>query len=200
MIKITKFLVELLPSRPHLLEHRLMCAANLNPKANPATHQKADLTASPAAAGPFIGDGEFEGDGSAALQKLWDMLPWQHMRVHCPGRYRLAGRQISVIRAQETAPLQLLATMGVQEEKGSSCGAEMMFRSLVINAESLGREDSVFVARFSGEGGGGLLTYVKPSGVFVHTLNTDSNLKRKLDAMGQAEAVEFLWKGYAENI
>eukprot|EP00439_Symbiodinium_sp_Y106_P074685 s509_g14.t1 len=42
-------------------------------------------------------------------------------------------------------------------------------------------QDHVLVGRFSG--GGGLLTYCKDGGVYVHTLNTESGLIRKIDAL-----------------
>ena len=35
---------------------------------------------------PFVGAGDFVGDGGAALQSLWDAATWKALR-NCPGRY-----------------------------------------------------------------------------------------------------------------
>ncbi|CAE7261136.1 unnamed protein product [Symbiodinium natans] len=42
-------------------------------------------------------------------------------------------------------------------------------------------KDRILLHRFPG--GGGLLTYCKDDGCFVHTLNTESGLIRKIDAL-----------------
>ena len=126
------------------------------------------------------------------------------MRVPCPGRYRLAGRNDPrVALALQTPPEELLVALGVAAEvvgdgkskEGCMYAEGGFYRAVLIGGERLGREDDVYVARFLDRGGGGLLTYLKrKSGVFVHTLNTDSNLRRKLEAMGLDNAVEMLWK------
>jgi GNAT superfamily N-acetyltransferase len=48
-------------------------------------------------------------------------------------------------------------------------------------------EDPVLLARL--EGGGGLLSYAKPDGTFVHTLNTAEGLARKLVQLGVEPAI-----------
>ena len=34
---------------------------------------------------PFYGDGRYPGDGGAALEALWQLMPWREIR-NCPGR------------------------------------------------------------------------------------------------------------------
>lgn len=41
--------------------------------------------------------------------------------------------------------------------------------------------DTVVVARFDG---GGIISYKKPGGYYLHTLNTDEGLERKLQQLG----------------
>jgi hypothetical protein len=48
-------------------------------------------------------------------------------------------------------------------------------------------EDAVLVVRFAG---GGLITFRKPDGTLVHTLNTEEGLRRRLAKLGIAFSAE----------
>lgn len=54
-------------------------------------------------------------------------------------------------------------------------------RATIHRFEVAGAEDPVLVARVEG---GGLLSFAKPDGRFVHTLNTGEGLARKLAQLG----------------
>eukprot|EP00039_Didymoeca_costata_P012233 m.175405 g.175405 ORF g.175405 m.175405 type:complete len:144 (+) comp15424_c0_seq1:170-601(+) len=126
--------------------------------------------------GAFVGDGNYVGDGGTSLQILWEMWPWEEMRVHCPGRYRVR-KGLGI----DQDPKQVLAVVRAKHPDPNN----NFFRTLVLKPSAT-RKDAVFVARFL-DGGGGLITYCKcdPQGkeTYVHTLNTDTNLRRKLVAM-----------------
>jgi hypothetical protein len=55
-----------------------------------------------------------------------------------------------------------------------------------IQTRNVTREnkDDVFVAIFRDNGGGGLITFCKGDGSFVHTLNEPHGLERKLKGLG----------------
>eukprot|EP00123_Amoebidium_parasiticum_P001836 comp13033_c0_seq1/m.8302 comp13033_c0_seq1/g.8302 ORF comp13033_c0_seq1/g.8302 comp13033_c0_seq1/m.8302 type:complete len:122 (-) comp13033_c0_seq1:341-706(-) len=110
----------------------------------------------------FIGDGKYARAGGVPLQLLWDHLPWREIKG-CPGRYVTSDQ-----KARLTSPDALLKEVGI----------EAVTQTCTPNPQ----RDTVVVARF--EGGGGLLTYVKGQGVYVHTLNTASGMERKLEALG----------------
>ena len=76
----------------------------------------------------------------------------------CPGRYALTGGPTRV------SPRELL---------GQGARIDRFDRS----PES----DNLFVARFEG---GGLISYEKADGSFIHTLNDEQGLERKLDDLG----------------
>eukprot|EP00747_Dinoflagellata_sp_TGD_P216595 gnl/TRDRNA2_/TRDRNA2_89118_c0_seq1.p1 gnl/TRDRNA2_/TRDRNA2_89118_c0~~gnl/TRDRNA2_/TRDRNA2_89118_c0_seq1.p1 ORF type:complete len:191 (+),score=27.71 gnl/TRDRNA2_/TRDRNA2_89118_c0_seq1:38-610(+) len=120
--------------------------------------------------GSFQGDGSYTADGGAALQRLWSALPWREIR-NCPGRYttRDAG-------ARTSSPPALLSRYVF------SCN--MVEADLVQLEVCLAGKDPIVLQRFPG--GGGLLTYCKPDGMFIHTLNTESGMARKIDALGLA--------------
>ncbi|CAK0857164.1 unnamed protein product [Prorocentrum cordatum] len=111
----------------------------------------------------FQGDGGYVGDGGVALEQLWASLPWREIR-NCPGRYTTSDR---AARAED-----LVALLG-------RCGFAVGRAPLV--ARLPGKDP---MALFRLPGGGGLLTYCRPEGFFVHTLNTESGLARKVDALG----------------
>ena len=86
----------------------------------------------------------------------------------------------------DVSPQSLLEEVGVEE-----------WCCVVGLVEQVNRpgKDQVFVASFVDGGGGGLITYVKASKqhakpTFVHTLNTPSGFKRKIEAMGFAQLVD----------
>eukprot|EP00434_Breviolum_minutum_P019084 symbB.v1.2.016824.t1/scaffold1293.1/size126329/12 len=94
---------------------------------------------------PFYGDGRYPGDGGAALEALWQLMPWREIR-NCPGRYTTSDRE-----ARSLEPLQLLERL-----EGEALTAARDLRPLTL-----------------AEGA-----------IYVHTLNTESGLIRKVDALG----------------
>mmetsp|Transcript_35114 Transcript_35114/g.107996 ORF Transcript_35114/g.107996 Transcript_35114/m.107996 type:complete len:184 (+) Transcript_35114:118-669(+) len=117
----------------------------------------------PEAAG-FWGDGSYPGDGGPALERLWRALRWREIR-NCPGRYTTPDAF-----ARSETPGALLARCGLDTEGLAPCE---------VRCEG---KDPILLQRLVG--GGGLLTYCRPGGLFVHTLNTESGLARKLEALG----------------
>jgi hypothetical protein len=131
----------------------------------------------------FCGDGQYVGDGGQALQVLWDANVWRELRG-CPGRYVTPCASL-----RSLAPSSLLAATGCDPH-----------RLVLVRCSG---KDPIAVARLPG--GGALLTYLKeervggragpavegdPGGgvtmlapLFVHTLNTESGLLRKADAL-----------------
>lgn len=109
----------------------------------------------------YVGDGAYVGDGGALLQRLWDLGPWRELR-NCPGRYVSRRRELASV-----SPAALLASLGAA-------------RPPKLAAITRGGRDPIAVARFAG--GGGLLAYVKADR-YVHTLNTESGLIRKCEAL-----------------
>ena len=119
----------------------------------------------------FQGDGQYPGDGGHLLQKLWESFPWKEVKG-CPGRY-VSNSDI----LRRTSPEALRSAFG------QGCPVENF---------SVPGKDEVATVRF--HGGGGLITYLKPTDplpardgtfneggvVFVHTLNTESGLLRKI--------------------
>jgi hypothetical protein len=114
---------------------------------------------------PFVGDGLYCGDGGAELQRVWELHRWKPLGG-CDGRF--------VHRGSSLARLSLPAL--VREWQVASC------TSVVRCCEVDESMDAADVVRFVG--GGGMITYVKSDGAFVHTLNTESGLARKLKARG----------------
>jgi len=137
---------------------------------------EAAAPAAPASGSAFVGDGLYCGDGGLELQRLWLEHPWRPLRG-CDGRYVQRGTQLSTlslaalcevwrVRGRSAVVSVRDATAGDGSSDGSSSG-------------SGGRSgDGVECLRLAG--GGGLLTYCKPDGSYVHTLNTESGLGRKL--------------------
>ena len=76
---------------------------------------------------------------------------------NCPGRYILAGEP-STLQPHDLVPDADLHEYRVQSAP-----------------------DPVLVARFDG---GGLISYKRPDGHYLHTLNTDEGLERKLQQLG----------------
>lgn len=123
----------------------------------------------------FVGDGAYRGDGGAMLQTLWDAGVWRELRS-CPGRYSCKSRDRAL-----APPERLL---------GDVFGPRA---PPLANLDVPGK-DPIRVARFAG--GGGLLTYVKAEGGrFAHTLNTESGLVRKCEALGVPPSALFLGDG-----
>jgi hypothetical protein len=117
----------------------------------------------------FIGDGLYVGDGGLELQRLWERSHWRAIR-NCDGRYTSRERSLAKLDLSTLCEkFQLASTSSVTRCRSETDG-----------------HDAVDVVRLYG--GGGVLTYVKQSdaGVtsYVHTLNTESGLARKMSALG----------------
>jgi hypothetical protein len=124
----------------------------------------------------FRGDGQYVFDGGTSLQSLWDAYSWREIR-NCPGRYVCSSQHL-----KQRTPTELVLTVD-----SSAC----------LHEFNIDGKDPITVCRF--RGGGGLMTYTKvkqpgggkgeglwasgPSILFVHTLNTESGLIRKIDAL-----------------
>ena len=115
-------------------------------------------------AAAFRGDGNYSGDGGALLQNLWCYCEWKEIR-NCPGRYTTRRRDLA-----RWPPERLLA---------AALGAAAPQTSLWRHSSST--SDAIQAVRLAG--GGGLLTYARSDGKFVHTLNTESGLLRKIAAL-----------------
>ena len=116
----------------------------------------------------FTGDGHHPGDGGAELQRLWTLHVWRPL-AKCGGRY-------AAVRSSGQPGIASCSLSELCESWQLRC------RSPVLRVrEPASSIDGVDCVRL--EGGGGLLTYVKPDGAFVHTLNTESGLCRKLLAL-----------------
>ncbi|KAF4661921.1 hypothetical protein FOL47_006493 [Perkinsus chesapeaki] len=134
----------------------------------------------------FIGNGDYAGDGGAVLQKLWESHKWKEIK-NCPGRY-VSPRDKKLCSATPTELLDTLISE-VQWMAVTSCpletiegrtGDNVVFRGAHIAATTAKKDSSWF---FTFPRGGGLITYEKADGVFVHTLNTESGLLRKMTAV-----------------
>merc|ERR1719215_2130509 len=105
----------------------------------------------------FYGDGNYPGDGGPALERWWRSLPWREIR-NCPGRYTTRDAA-----ARDESPGTVLARCGLATAACRACH----------EVQCTGK-DPMRLQRLIG--GGGLLTYCRRDGVFIHTLNTESGL------------------------
>ena len=94
----------------------------------------------------------------ATFDQLWQRYDWREI-ANCPGRFVLRDG---------------LSTMGPSELAGCEALQSRQYQS--------SSRDPVHVVRFGD--GGGLISYQKPAGEFLHTLNTASGMERKLRALG----------------
>jgi hypothetical protein len=115
----------------------------------------------------FVGDSRYLEDGGSDLQKLWEIWKWSEIK-NCPGRYVTKSNP----QATEISPTVLLHSLDI------NCS---------LNEYLIEGKDLIAISHF--DGGGGLLTYLKSDGRFVHTLNTESGLLRKMKALGLLEIV-----------
>jgi len=109
------------------------------------------------------------------LERLRELWPWHEIRG-CPGRF-----VVSKV-GDHVPPEQLLVKI---------CEKENLDRTVMVRSRTFKHShagDDVFVAVFLDAGrpphGGGLITYCKKNGSFVHTMNEPQGLERKLTAMG----------------
>jgi len=127
-----------------------------------ASHSTASNSTASAA---FRGDGSYVRDGGALLETLWCYCEWKEIR-NCPGRYTVRRRR----DLARWPPERLLA---------AALGGNVPPVSLWRHGSST--SDAIHAVRFAG--GGGLLTYARSDGKFVHTFNTESGLLRKIAAL-----------------
>ena len=127
-------------------------------------HQSAAINRITSAAA-FRGDGHYARDGGALLQALWCYCEWKEIR-NCPGRYTVRRRR----DLARWPPERLLA---------AALGGNVPPVGLWRHSSST--SDAIHAVRFAG--GGGLLTYARADGTFVHTFNTESGLLRKIAAL-----------------
>ena len=125
-------------------------------------HQSAAINSITSAAA-FRGDGHYARDGGALLQALWCYCEWKEIR-NCPGRYTTRRRDLA-----RWPPERLLAAA-----LGAAPQTDLW-------RHSSSTSDAIHAVRFAG--GGGLLTYARADGTFVHTFNTESGLLRKIAAL-----------------
>lgn len=97
------------------------------------------------------------GLGPVTFSELLDRCAWRPI-ANCPGRYVLAAGPVA------TPPSDL-----VRGAKGSS-------EHVTVSAR-----DPVIVTPLDD---GGLISYRKANGLFLHTLNTRDGFERKLDQLG----------------
>lgn len=91
------------------------------------------------------------------FNEVFAKLNWKPIR-NCPGRYALAGPPIKL------SPKELLSSE---------------FEVFEFNVPTA--KDIILVVRFEG---GGLISYQKADGTYLHTLNTAEGFSRKLNALG----------------
>ena len=93
----------------------------------------------------------------ATFDDIYERYNWRPIR-DCPGRYVLrdASKELTVEQVM---------------------GVEVSVREFRVD----GTPDVVLVAKFPG---GGLISFRKPTGVIVHTLNTPDGLARRLARFG----------------
>jgi hypothetical protein len=123
----------------------------------------------------FRGDGCFVGDGGNELERLYRLARWKPIKK-CDGRFVCPGNAVTTTEERKLS----LSALSLRRlcEVWFVCASMPVLR---VADATMGR-DAVDVIRL--RGGGGLLTYAKSdSDAFIHTLNTESGLCRKLLAL-----------------
>jgi hypothetical protein len=101
----------------------------------------------------------------------WKMLP------NCTGRYTCRDHNL----VSKIPPLQLLVQAGIKHQPSSL--ESTSWKEYAFDLP--GRPDRVLVVPMNDKNTVGLITFVKNGGEsFVHTLNTPSGFRRKLEAIG----------------
>ncbi len=95
-------------------------------------------------------------DGRTTFEDLRGRFPWRPLRG-CPGRYVLAGG------ASASSPAELFGALAFHETRSAHA------------------PDRVIVAPVEG---GGLISYAKQDGTFIHTLSDAAGFRRKLAVLG----------------
>ena len=119
----------------------------------------------------FIGNGLYCGDGGSELQRLWSGHAWKPLNG-CDGRF--------VCRDKSLAPMSLTKLADALRLNAASP---------IVRCRDVGDGDGDAIDVVRLRGGGGILTYAKAGTDstpprYVHTLNTESGLSRKLIAIG----------------
>ncbi|TMW63649.1 hypothetical protein Poli38472_002590 [Pythium oligandrum] len=132
--------------------------------------------------GVFVGDGAYIGDGGRTLQRLWEFVTWKMIK-NCPGRY--------IIKHKRSNPVlidgQSVTSLDTQAFLSAVFNEDVTFTVHDLQSERC--QDRVQVVVFRDTGG--VITYCKasqgqdgePQTLYVHTLNTASGLKRKLEGL-----------------
>ncbi|MBX7169707.1 MAG: hypothetical protein K1X72_02045 [Pyrinomonadaceae bacterium] len=92
---------------------------------------------------------------STTFGKAFNSNDWKPIR-NCPGRFLLAGGRSEIL------------IENLSESKNP-----------IVEIETEVVPDKVLTIEF--EDGGGIISYVKDDGKFIHTLNTKDGFKRKID-------------------
>jgi hypothetical protein len=103
------------------------------------------------------------------FEKLATEWTWQPIR-NCPGRFVL-----SLDREDTTAPAGVAPVPALSPQ--DLAGAETVFWTHVVPTA----RDPVVVGRLDQ---GGLISYQRRDGTYVHTLNTQAGFERKLRQLG----------------
>ena len=121
----------------------------------------------------FRGNGLYIGDGGKELQRIYSSLSWRAI-PKCDGRFVCRERRLASLTLAELLEELAIKTSSpiVRCREGRS------------DADAADTADAVRL-----KGGGGLLTYEKSDHRFIHTLNTESGLCRKLIALETAGTV-----------
>ena len=118
----------------------------------------------------FVGDGRFCGDGGRELQRIWSQLPWRPIGG-CDGRFTCRDRSLTKLSLRQLCDMYNIAI---------AC-------PVVACRPAADGVDAADAVRL--RGGGGLISFNKMDGAWVHTLNTESGLVRKLLALNVINAI-----------
>lgn len=159
----------------------------------------------------FIGDSKYIGDGGGELQRLWTSYQWREIRG-CPGRYVSSSRALRLLKPEDLIDVLEIrgVTLQLYEVRGKDTIVIGRFRSgggllsyvkrmettcSVAEAVKLQQLESASNSKVLPEAAVSVNAVVKGGSeskesvesdntpIFVHTLNTESGLIRKVDAM-----------------
>ncbi|OQR81960.1 hypothetical protein THRCLA_23264 [Thraustotheca clavata] len=123
-----------------------------------------------------------EDDGGDALHRLWELWKWK-MIPSCPGRYIVKKNRdiVSLSLEKLVEPLGFEIVVNENSLQNPIESTDSDHPIWIVHTNSPVIADPVHVAIFPR--GGGVITYIKPTGDHVHTLNTQSGLIRKLTGL-----------------
>jgi hypothetical protein len=108
-----------------------------------------------------------EKKGGLCHHMMLSLLPWREIK-DCPGRYVLKKKNGNY---SQYAPTDFIYEVTRQN-----------LNSYMVEGISSKMDEKILLVPFPCQGG--LLSYVKKDGSYVHTLNTPSGYRRKLEALG----------------